>query len=173
MINVGYSCAKNRELDLFWYKIWKRKKKDFVNADMGLTLRWELKRHVVTLYMSSYFKKSTFESMRCSQNSWTCSNQEPYPTMRERQRDATGCSTKDRTKKRCTDWKPVRKSITFVIHEAPAELLEGSPVAHGPERAVELVVGHHQVLWVTSHVDHLEVNHDRISGWQILYVHAV
>lgn len=30
--------------------------------------------------MSSYFKKRTFESMRCSQNSWTCSNQEPYPT---------------------------------------------------------------------------------------------
>lgn len=44
------------------------------------------------------------------------------------------------------------------MHEAPAELLEGSAVAHGPERAVELVVGHHQVLWVTSHVDHLKRN---------------
>lgn len=42
------------------------------------------------------------------------------------------------------------------MHEAAAELLEGSPVAHGPEAAVELVVGHHQVLRVTSHVDHLE-----------------
>lgn len=55
-----------------------------------------------------------------------------------------------------------RWTHTLVIHEAPAELLEGSPVAHGPERAVELVVGHHQVLRVTSHVDHLELNHDNI-----------
>lgn len=46
--------------------------------------------------------------------------------------------------------------LTLVIHEAPTELLEGSPVAHSPERAVELVVGHHQVLRVPSHVDHLE-----------------
>lgn len=46
--------------------------------------------------------------------------------------------------------------LTFIIHEAPAEFLEGSPVAHGPERAVKLVVGYHQILRVTSHVDHLE-----------------
>lgn len=42
----------------------------------------------LTLYMSSYFRKRTFESMRCSQNSCTCSNQDPYPTVgkqRERQ----------------------------------------------------------------------------------------
>lgn len=48
--------------------------------------------------------------------------------------------------------------LTFVMHEAPTELLEGSPVAHGPERAVELVIGHHQVLRVTSHVYHLKDN---------------
>lgn len=50
--------------------------------------------------------------------------------------------------------------FTFVIHEAAAELLEGSPVAHGPQRAVELVVGHHQVLRVPGHVDHLEDTHN-------------
>lgn len=55
---------------------------------------------------------------------------------------------------------PVTNIRTLVIHEAPAELLEGSSVAHGPERAVELVVGHHQVLRVTSHVDHLENSHN-------------
>ena len=33
--------------------------------------------------MSSYFRKRMLESMRCSQNSCTCSNQEPYPTERE------------------------------------------------------------------------------------------
>lgn len=49
--------------------------------------------------------------------------------------------------------------FTFVVHESPAELLEGSPVAHGPQRAVELVVGHHQVLRVAGHVDHLEETH--------------
>lgn len=54
-------------------------------------------------------------------------------------------------------------SLTLVIHEAPAELLEGSPVAHGPERAVELVVGHHQVLRVTSHVDYLKVNYSNVQ----------
>lgn len=47
-------------------------------------------------------------------------------------------------------------TLTLVIHEAPAKLLKGSAVAHCPERAVELVVGHHQVLRVPSHVDHLE-----------------
>lgn len=41
------------------------------------------------------------------------------------------------------------------MHEPPAELLEGAPVAHGPQRAVELVVGHHQVLGVARHVDDL------------------
>ena len=41
---------------------------------------------------------------------------------------------------------PVTYIRTLVIHEAPAELLEGSPVAHGPERAVELVVGHTRSL---------------------------
>lgn len=47
-------------------------------------------------------------------------------------------------------------SLTLVIREASAELLECSPVAHGPERTVELVVGDHQVLGVTGHVDDLE-----------------
>lgn len=59
--------------------------------------------------------------------------------------------------------KPDGISLTLVIHEAPAELLEGSPVAHGPERAVELVVRHHQVLRVASHVDHLKVNYSNIQ----------
>lgn len=108
--------------------------------------------------MSSYFKKRTFESMRCSQNSWTCSNQEPYPTTKKRR---TERQLKDRTTGVNMKWtlNPASGSFTFVIHEAPAELLEGSPVAHGPERAVELVVGHHQVLRITSHVDHLEMKH--------------
>lgn len=52
--------------------------------------------------------------------------------------------------------------LTLVIHEASTEFLKGSAVAHGPERAVELVVGHHQVLGVTSHVDHLQFNRDII-----------
>lgn len=43
-------------------------------------------------------------------------------------------------------------TLTLVIHEPPAELLEGAPVAHGPQGAVELVIGHHQVLGVPSHV---------------------
>lgn len=55
---------------------------------------------------------------------------------------------------------PETHILTLVIHEAPAELLEGSPVAHGPERAVELVVGHHQVLRVSSHVDDLAQSHN-------------
>lgn len=50
--------------------------------------------------------------------------------------------------------------LTLVVHEASAELLEGSSVAHGPERAVELVVGHHQVLRVPRHVDDLECERD-------------
>lgn len=44
---------------------------------------------------------------------------------------------------------------TLVIHEAPAELLEGSTIAHGPERTVELVVRHYQVFGVSGHVDYL------------------
>lgn len=48
---------------------------------------------------------------------------------------------------------------TFLIHEATAKLLERSSVAHGPERTVELVVGHHQVFGVSGHVDHLEMSH--------------
>lgn len=81
----------------------------------------------------------------------------------EREAERGSWMTYQRQKqKRYTDLKPDGRSLTLVIHEAPAELLEGSPVAHGPERAVELVVGHHQVLRVTSHVDHLEVNHDSI-----------
>lgn len=54
----------------------------------------------------------------------------------------------------------VNRRLTLVIHEASAELLEGSPVAHGPERPVELVVGDHQVLGVPSHVDDLEFKGD-------------
>lgn len=63
--------------------------------------------------------------------------------------------------------------LTLVIHEAPAELLEGSPVAHGPERAVELVVGHHKVLRVTSHVDHLKENHNSSSIHIIISIKMV
>lgn len=48
------------------------------------------------------------------------------------------------------------RRLTLVIHEASAELLERSSVAHGPERTVELIVGHHQVLGVPCHVDDLE-----------------
>lgn len=83
--------------------------------------------------------------------------------MSERQRETAGLSTTYREKKRYPALKPDRLSLTFVIHEAPTELLEGSPVAHGPERAVELVVGDHQVLRVTSHVDHLGVNYSNIQ----------
>lgn len=43
-------------------------------------------------------------------------------------------------------------ALTLVVHEPPAELLESATVAHGPQGAVELVVGHHQVLGVPSHV---------------------
>jgi hypothetical protein len=46
-------------------------------------------------------------------------------------------------------------ALTFVIHEPPTELLEGASVAHGPQRAVELIVRYHQVLGVASHVDDL------------------
>lgn len=44
------------------------------------------------------------------------------------------------------------ETLTLVVHKSPAELLEGASVAHGPQGAVELVVGHHQVLGVPSHV---------------------
>lgn len=44
------------------------------------------------------------------------------------------------------------ETLTLVVHESPAELLESAPVAHGPQGAVELVVGHHQVLGVPCHV---------------------
>lgn len=50
-------------------------------------------------------------------------------------------------------WAAVRAgALTLVVHEPPAELLEGAAVAHGAQRAVELVVGHHQVLGVPGHV---------------------
>lgn len=48
------------------------------------------------------------------------------------------------------------RRLTFVIGEASAELLERSSVAHGPERTVELIIGHHQVLGVPRHVDDLK-----------------
>lgn len=50
--------------------------------------------------------------------------------------------------------------LTLVVHKAPAEFLKGSPVAHCPERAMELVVGYHQVFRVSSHVDYLGENHN-------------
>lgn len=43
-------------------------------------------------------------------------------------------------------------TLTLVVHEPPAELLESASVAHGPQGAVELVIGHDQVLGVPSHV---------------------
>lgn len=51
---------------------------------------------------------------------------------------------------------PHESRLTLVVHEASAELLERSSVAHGPERTVKLIVGYHQVLGVTCHVDDLE-----------------
>lgn len=136
------------------------------------------KKHTrdVTLYMSSYFKKRTLESIRCSQNSWTCSNQEPYPTTREKDKEIQLHELTETQQYRCSlTWNQIKVTrqgtsqsiLTLVIHKAPAELLEGSPVAHGPERAVELVVGHHQVFRVTSHVDHLEQNHNNTLCRQI------
>lgn len=128
----------------------------------------------VTLYMSSYFKKRTLESIRCSQNSWTWSNQEPYPTMKKRRgggipgwaysrysRDKTGPDGRSQI---------VPQILTLVIHEASAELLEASSVAHGPQRAVELVVGHCQVLRVASHVDHLEDKHPLRAWTRVLLI---
>ena len=53
--------------------------------------------------------------------------------------------------------------LTLVVHESSAELLEGSAVAHGAEGAVELVVGHHQVLGVPRHVDDLRGKNTRPS----------
>lgn len=47
---------------------------------------------------------------------------------------------------------PQADTLTLVVHEPPAELLERASVAHGAQGAVELVVGHHQVLGVPSHV---------------------
>lgn len=51
---------------------------------------------------------------------------------------------------------PHERRLTLVVHEASAELLECSSVAHGPERTVELIIGYYQVLGVTCHVDDLE-----------------
>lgn len=63
--------------------------------------------------------------------------------------DALGCNSS-------IDLDQEVNPITFIVHKAAAELLEGSPVAHSPQRAMELIVGHHQVLRVPRHVDHLE-----------------
>ena len=56
-----------------------------------------------------------------------------------------------------------KTELTLVVHESSAELLEGSAVAHGAEGAVELVVGHHQVLGVSGHVDDLHRKHTPVS----------
>ena len=53
--------------------------------------------------------------------------------------------------------------LTLVVHESSAELLEGSAVAHGTEGAVELVVGHHQVLGVPGHVDDLHMKYTPVN----------
>lgn len=66
-------------------------------------------------------------------------------------------------------WGPQEWWLTLVIHEASAELLERSSVAHGPQRTVELIVGDHQVLGVTCHVDDLE-HEGETSFQQLLYL---
>lgn len=54
-------------------------------------------------------------------------------------------------------------ALTFIVHEPPTELLEGASVAHGPQRAVELIVRHNQVLGVASHVDDLWVAEEWVT----------
>lgn len=50
----------------------------------------------------------------------------------------------------------ITQTLTLVVHEPPAELLERASVAHGPQRAVELVIGHHQILGVPGHIYDLQ-----------------
>lgn len=78
---------------------------------------------------------------------------ENRPNLRGHHRTCGECGQSARTHRGSVNELSVQpETLTLVVHKSPAELLEGASVAHGPQGAVELVVGHHQVLGVPSHV---------------------